>query len=1262
MTVRPAITEKLKTALELVSGLRGPKDLHAVRFRDLPNIETGGVNRAAVRDETVRVIKQLPVDLDDAKPGTVGHGVAQAIAEADAAGVAAAEALLEAETVSTSLENLTQGFTGTLTDIGDSITDVETAVASVRADAEASIASLNGSGVLRPPARRWTANASGATSPPALRDAIPEAWFVYDDPTFTDCAELPAGATTEIGPAYPAEFEAGRLYKITARLRTVSDGTTSGVKVAFGASTWSGNTAADLNAQVTAANLLAVADGATILSAYVSTDQAALDEVDDIFGGVTTLRLAGSDSADKAYFHIRQNQGGTTDGQIRLRSFIVQDVTEAQTVARLIRTELTTAIDGVSSNLAVNYYSAASVDAAISAVQTDLRAEFAGFSNALSVGDFSEGQGEWEPAKSSIVTSTTPALPSSITHALEIEDNRVFDGALRAASDMGERILRFAGWVLTSASSYDAYVGIHTQRADGTTSDYTQVKVRNAGLGTWAQFSADITLPADVAQWRPYVGSSSAAAVSGQDIFFAQLFLRDVSGVEGLRAELHADYYTSAEADSAIAASRLALKSELEGPAGSIGQINANLTNNYYSKTQADSAIAAREAILNASIENLRGQVPGFYVPMDTLDGLFSHPGGTLTGPAGAGFAQTVQVIERGVVRNFTYGSNGDISVKIPLETAQRFASRRIKISLLIRAADYSTASTVSIGYLANNAGHSGEMIEAVPAAWGWVNFYYNVPATNAAQHDYIGLWPGPVGGSKRIYIAALTVQVAAEAEDLPEVNDLSARLVNIEGVKTTGGTAFGSMMQQLSVAANGKIAGIDNFGAAMANLKGKAEATYVLRAKAGGQSAGLKLVAWEDADDPGGSAILLDAEDVIAKGTISANQFAAGVSNNILENSDFTQGLWHVRKVGANTIGGSASVSLREPPISYTGLDYPTLMLLASTGASTNGWADAVFAKQDKNGNSSNGYAIKDNTWYEAQIRVVSFRAKGTLRVHWYDASGDFLAADIVADIVPVNGPSNNPNKWSRVGGLVKSPAGAAFAELRARIAEVESAPDARLYLHQPLLGETVEDARLSPYSSGKTTLITERGIITRGIKAYHLESAIVDSDHVNTTSFSAAGLSLFGGTLKSSSPPFVAGSTGWRIQNNGNAEFNDVIIRRQLQEATGTVFFPEFSCAGTPSLTNDYTTWVLATGEPLTEWAGADHTYIALVEQNTPSSVLGKPGTPPNVYWGWHATVMPLTKWSGNQTIRLKIDYWSRNVVTQPAGSLTWKLYKVT
>lgn len=89
-------------------------------------------------------------------------------------------------------------------------------------------------------------------------------------------------------------------------------------------------------------------------------------------------------------------------------------------------------------------------------------------------------------------------------------------------------------------------------------------------------------------------------------------------------------------------------------------------------------------------------------------------------------------------------------------------------------------------------------------------------------------------------------------------------------------GTALGTFLTQLDVAADGTSATVTEQAAAITNINGNAAASYVLRLSAGGAEAGLELVA---ADDPiGGTAtsFRVDAANIILNGSVVADQIAA--------------------------------------------------------------------------------------------------------------------------------------------------------------------------------------------------------------------------------------------------------------------------------------------------------------------------------------------------------------------------------------------------
>ena len=207
--------------------------------------------------------------------------------------------------------------------------------------------------------------------------------------------------------------------------------------------------------------------------------------------------------------------------------------------------------------------------------------------------------------------------------------------------------------------------------------------------------------------------------------------------------------------------------------------------------------------------------------------------------------------------------------------------------------------------------------------------------------------------------------------------------------------------------------------------------------------------------------------------------------------------------------------------------------------------------------------------------------------------------------------------------------------------------------------------------------------GLISAGaVSASKIQAGAVTADKINVNDLSAISANLGSiqvgsaniadgaiGSAKISnviqSDNFISGPSGagWRIQKDGVAEFNNITIRRQIEVASGTVNVGSFDFVNTggPAMLTEgprKTVFVMATPIPITEWQGTKKTYLATAGMSgTVDSNLTS-----NCYWGWTAEVLPLTKWSGNQTLRLKLDFWGNNINSVSNCVLTWKIYEVS
>ena len=143
-----------------------------------------------------------------------------------------------------------------------------------------------------------------------------------------------------------------------------------------------------------------------------------------------------------------------------------------------------------------------------------------------------------------------------------------------------------------------------------------------------------------------------------------------------------------------------------------------------------------------------------------------------------------------------------------------------------------------------------------------------------------------------------------------------------------------------------------------------------------------------------------------------------------------------------------------------------------------------------------------------------------------------------------------------------------------------------------------------------------------------------------------------------------YSAGSAGWIINKNGSAEFNGVVVSRDLIVATGSQTLSDRSGLFNNDITTLETIYIEGVYPAgFTAWGGANSTLLCNVEIT--GSWYTNVGSESTAMIGPVATVMPLTKFSGTQGFTLKIEIVGRKVAGWGSPSdfgIAWKLYKVT
>jgi len=156
-------------------------------------------------------------------------------------------------------------------------------------------------------------------------------------------------------------------------------------------------------------------------------------------------------------------------------------------------------------------------------------------------------------------------------------------------------------------------------------------------------------------------------------------------------------------------------------------------------------------------------------------------------------------------------------------------------------------------------------------------------------------------------------------------------------------------------------------------------------------------------------------------------------------------------------------------------------------------------------------------------------------------------------------------------------------------------------------------------------------------------------------------------GSVIQSSN--YSAGSAGWIINKNGSAEFNGVVISRQLLVDSGTYSKGSFTGRKVPYSSADNgigldETDYIETNTSTGAWGSSNETFIAVISMTGSVSAYNQDvsSRPTEIQWGVQSEVFAFTRWSGTPKIYIRADMYTRNVNGGSNIIYGWKLYKVT
>jgi len=361
-----------------------------------------------------------------------------------------------------------------------------------------------------------------------------------------------------------------------------------------------------------------------------------------------------------------------------------------------------------------------------------------------------------------------------------------------------------------------------------------------------------------------------------------------------------------------------------------------------------------------------------------------------------------------------------------------------------------------------------------------------------------------------------------------------------------TGTTAFGTLMDQLAVSVGGTSATVTSLAQTEVSVNDFAAAFAGLTVTTnGGNISGFLANSWSDPNGSGGSTLEL-LGDVLVPGSLTAEKISTGMGTNRLTNTEFLQGTlgWDNTWSSGHASATATTHSVRAAGANWSGDYYNVMQIYQSSGTNDTGSYDLEYRPPFTSNGTGRGARITGGDWIEASAKIAAIYCKWEMRVKFYDLDGGFVAnSDVLSflDLGTGQSPSpNNPDLWVTYGGKFQSPANAAYASFWIRKkATTSGAPQnySYIFIYQPQLCVVHADATdLTPYSSGGTSMITGDTIRTGSLLA----------DNVNTTSFAASGLAVFGDSLESDD--YSAGSAGWMLDIDGNMELNQLVVRNSI------------------------------------------------------------------------------------------------------------------
>lgn len=320
---------------------------------------------------------------------------------------------------------------------------------------------------------------------------------------------------------------------------------------------------------------------------------------------------------------------------------------------------------------------------------------------------------------------------------------------------------------------------------------------------------------------------------------------------------------------------------------------------------------------------------------------------------------------------------------------------------------------------------------------------------------------------------------------------------------------AVAALREELETTMGGSFAAVRRSATAVANLSGSvARIRNIATVNGEPVGAGIEAVAFNNTGGTSGTLLKLIGDNVVARGTLSADRLVVGLGKNLIADPGFLDGLTH----SAFYSGNGTIYRVRRSEESYSHPGFPTLMM-QQPNANPDGSGTVTFRpRSDATGGYAQGNPVEEGKVYTASAYISSHRCAVTVGIQFLDGDGVQTGWSPGAVLDVGSQSSNNPDRWRRMTAQAVAPAGTRYARMFVRKYGTTSGSDSFVFIWKPQLEESAALGQdPSPWSSDGSTFINGDRLITGTFDA----TRMITTPHIRAVlgrfvSLNAAGLTV--------------------------------------------------------------------------------------------------------------------------------------------------------